>query len=574
MDPHVQPRCIALAKLGYVVLCIDAFGAGERAIEPGAGTYHGALTGAALWPTGCSLLGLQVYDNRRAVDYLISRPEVDGKRLAITGASGGGNQTLYAGALDERFTAVIPVCGIGTYAAYLHTACCVCEVNVGGAVYASTADLLAMVAPRALLVISATRDALQFSVAEASKSIAIARTRFRAHGAEEKIRQVSIESGHDYNQPMREAMYGWVEKWLKGRGDGSPVAEPNLAVEEIASIRCYADGASRSPSIVTIPRFARSQGEARLAAIPKVANHKERWDADAARMRAVLRDQVFGGFPPRVPLDARVTVNGSRREIAITTEPGLRSRAIIGPKPARLRGALLCVSSGPLLAGMSDGAADGRSIETLMRAAHVAGLFTLHVTQPRATGTDVGGVGPIADVVDHTPAEWALWIGRPLLGQWVWDIIRWIDLLDDSSAEGASKELRNGTPAARPYVVIGLGPMSLPVLLAAALDPRISAVGCDGCLASYVAENEKPWRNIPMGLLAPRILELADVGQLAALIAPTPLQIGRCVEPDGEAASPARIHAAFAYCKRIFDLVGAPDKLRIGDQIALAWLLR
>ena len=45
MDPHVQPRGIALAKLGYVVLCVDAFGSGERAIEPGPGTYHGGIDG-------------------------------------------------------------------------------------------------------------------------------------------------------------------------------------------------------------------------------------------------------------------------------------------------------------------------------------------------------------------------------------------------------------------------------------------------------------------------------------------------------------------------------------------------
>ena len=140
MDPHVQPRCIGLAKLGYVVLCPDAFGAGERAIEPGPGTYHGALVGASLWPVGTPLPGLQVYDNRRAVDYLISRSDVDPTKLAITGASGGGNQTLYAGATDERLAAVIPVCGIGTYDSYLTTACCVCEVNVGGATYATTGD--------------------------------------------------------------------------------------------------------------------------------------------------------------------------------------------------------------------------------------------------------------------------------------------------------------------------------------------------------------------------------------------------------------------------------------------------
>ena len=80
IDPHVQPRCIGLAKLGYVVLSLDAFGAGERAIEPGPGTYHGALVGASLWPLGTPLIGLQVYDNRRAVDYLVSRPEVDPAR--------------------------------------------------------------------------------------------------------------------------------------------------------------------------------------------------------------------------------------------------------------------------------------------------------------------------------------------------------------------------------------------------------------------------------------------------------------------------------------------------------------
>src|SRR5262249_11321498 len=114
IDPVVQTRCIGLAKLGYVCLCVDAFGSGGRALSPRAGPYHGGLVGASLWPVGTPLLGLQVYDNLRAVDYLVSREEVDASRLAITGASGGGNQTLYAGATDDRLTAVVPVCGIGT----------------------------------------------------------------------------------------------------------------------------------------------------------------------------------------------------------------------------------------------------------------------------------------------------------------------------------------------------------------------------------------------------------------------------------------------------------------------------
>src|SRR5207245_4301984 len=131
--------------------------AGER--HPAGAGYHGALLGAALWPAGLSLLGMQVYDNRRAVDYLVSRPEVDADKLGITGASGGGNQTMYAGALDERFRAVVPVCSVGTYQAYLHAACCVCEVLPGALRFAAEGDVIALVAPRALMVINATRDA-------------------------------------------------------------------------------------------------------------------------------------------------------------------------------------------------------------------------------------------------------------------------------------------------------------------------------------------------------------------------------------------------------------------------------
>jgi cephalosporin-C deacetylase-like acetyl esterase len=96
-DPVVQARCLGVVKLGFFVLAVDAFGAGERHPTIALGSYHGALLGSTLWPVGRSLLGLQVYDNRRAVDYLVSREEVDKDKLGITGASGGGNQTMYAG---------------------------------------------------------------------------------------------------------------------------------------------------------------------------------------------------------------------------------------------------------------------------------------------------------------------------------------------------------------------------------------------------------------------------------------------------------------------------------------------
>ena len=171
-DPAVQARCIGLAKLGFVVLAVDAFGAGERGLGKALGEYHGEMVAATLLPVGLPLSGLQVYENMRAVDFLLTRPEVDGSKLGITGASGGGNQTMYAGAFDERFGCVVPVCSVGNYQAYLGAACCMCEVVPGALTFTEEGGILSLVAPRALMVINATRDAHQFSVGEAQKSIA------------------------------------------------------------------------------------------------------------------------------------------------------------------------------------------------------------------------------------------------------------------------------------------------------------------------------------------------------------------------------------------------------------------
>src|SRR5947208_10910183 len=163
-DPVVQSRCIGAAKLGFFVLCVDAFGAGERGVGKALGEYHGEMTAATLLPVGLPLAGLQVYENLRAVDYLRTRPEVDGERIGITGASGGGNQSMYAGAWDQRLRAVAPVCSVGNYRSYLGTGCCLCELVPGALRFTEEWGVLGLVAPRGLMVVNATRDATQFPV--------------------------------------------------------------------------------------------------------------------------------------------------------------------------------------------------------------------------------------------------------------------------------------------------------------------------------------------------------------------------------------------------------------------------
>ena len=118
---------------------------------------------------------------------------------------------------------------------------------------------------------------------------------------------------------------------------------------------------------------------------------------------------------------------------------------------------------------------------------------------------------------------------------------------------------------ARPYFLIGRGSMSLPTLLTGGLDPRVAGVSCDGCLVSFVARGTLPWSGVPMGLLAPGMLDVADVGQLAALLAPRPLVVPAAIEPEGGPATIERMWSAFEFTRRIYGLVGASKRLRIGE---------
>jgi len=116
---RVQMRGHSLAKNGYVCLSVDAFGAGERSTEHGNFEYHGGNLGTSLMNVGETLMGAQVVDNMRAVDLLCSFDFVDKKKIGATGASGGGNQTMWLTALDERIVASVPVVSVGSFESYV-----------------------------------------------------------------------------------------------------------------------------------------------------------------------------------------------------------------------------------------------------------------------------------------------------------------------------------------------------------------------------------------------------------------------------------------------------------------------
>ncbi len=553
-DPVVQARCLGLVKLGFVVLAVDAFGAGERYTAP-AGGYHGALYGSTLWPLGQTLVGLQVYDNRRAVDYLRTRPEVDGERIGITGASGGGNQTMYAGALDERLGAVVPVCSVGTYQAYLHAACCVCEMLPGALRFCEEGDVLSLVAPRALMVINATRDAFQFSVGEARQSIARARPVFKLLDAAEKIHHATFESGHAYNQPMREAMYGWMTRWLKNEGTGKPIAEPKHEVERIDDISCF-PGGKRPADFLLLPAFAARAGRAQVARLNALKpDHVEDWESAAVHRRTQLRRQVFGDFPAAPKPAARLGKAETAGQVR-TTPVVLHPEAEM-PVPALLRQRVQPnARPGACVLLHLDGKT--AALRHPLAAALLERDWALLAPDLRGTGETRPERDAIGPAPDHNSAEHALWVGRPLLGQWVFDVQCLLDWL----------ALQPGLDRRR-VGVVGLGQAGVVALCASALlGDRITSAAVVSTPASYVTDREYP-AGTRMGLLAPGILRVGDIPHLAALSAPRRLVIAEALSPLGKPLPERALQDAYAFTRSIYRLYRMEKRLTLSEGVGV-----
>jgi dienelactone hydrolase len=541
-DPVVQARCLGLVKLGFFVLAVDAFGAGERYTKPARGTYHGALYGSTLWPAGHSLLGMQVYDNRRAVDYLLSRKEVNGK-IGITGASGGGNQSMNAGALDDRIQAVVPVCSVGNYQSYLRTACCVCEVLPSALTFTEEGDVLGLVAPRALLVMNATRDGIQFSPPEAEKSLTRARAIYQLMDAKTKVRHQVFDSVHDYNRPMREAMYGWMTLHLKGEGKGDPIPEPEHTLEKLEDLACFPDPLQRPRGFLTPPLFAGRVGRELVAKVDKLApDHPEMWEATANGMRAELK-ALLGKMPLFVDVKLRLPPVSKRADAPyretfhLTSEPGIEItglRCVPAPKDGKLPRAIVVSFDGL-----------DEEMDSIRKAPPLGEHFRL---VPRGLGKELSKSGAIAGAPDHTAAEHGVWIGRPLLAQWTADTIAL---------------LRAASGSVTPFVLVGIGPGALVALTAAALLPdHVRSVVLVDSMSTFVTDTGYA-SGTHMGLLAPGILTVGDIPHLAGMIAPRRLIIAGGVSPQGKPLTEKELAEAYRFTTGVYKAVRAADMLTI-----------
>lgn len=227
--PEGQRLAANLALKGFVVLTFDPVGQGEReqtydrqvdrALAGWSVPEH-IQAGAQSLLIGESVARYFIWDAKRALDYLVSRPDVDSARLGAVGCSGGGALTTFIGALDPRIKVVAPACFIDSYRLLFAGQNPDSEMSPPGLLFRGLdmADYVELSAPVPWLILATEGD--YFTPAGARLVYEEARRWFGLYGADDKLRLFIGGGPHGTPLETREAIYEWMIRWLKnGEGD-------------------------------------------------------------------------------------------------------------------------------------------------------------------------------------------------------------------------------------------------------------------------------------------------------------------------------------------------------------------
>jgi dienelactone hydrolase len=209
------------AQAGYLAFCPDARGFGERreSLSQGDDQLFNSschqLAHMAL-PLGLTVAGLWTWDLMRLLDYIATRPECAGQKVGCIGLSGGGLQTLWLAALDERVDcAVSSGYFYGVKDALLHlSGNCDCNYVPHLWEYADMGDLGALVAPRPLLIESGRQDPLNGprGVDNVSEQVVITQRAYQLLSADERLALDIFEGPHRWNGAQA---WSWLHRWLR-----------------------------------------------------------------------------------------------------------------------------------------------------------------------------------------------------------------------------------------------------------------------------------------------------------------------------------------------------------------------
>jgi cephalosporin-C deacetylase-like acetyl esterase len=526
-----QQILVTFARKGYVCLAWDTLGQGERvqlydedfeASKVIRSTTEHTILGTQTLLVGESVARYTVWDGIRALDYLVSRPEVDPKRIGCTGNSGGGTHTAYLAALDDRIQVAAPSCYITSWRRLLQTIGpqdaeqCIPPWIADGLDHA---DFIHAFAPKPYLILSAIRDF--FSITGARESFAEAKRIYGMLGEPQRIAMVEADDGHGYSQPRRIAAYRWLDRWLKGAEDNTseehvhPRNEEDLRATKTGQVQTSLGG----ESVFTLNRARAREFKRTMPSIDLVR-----------RLTGCERTESTPGVKPFGTLQR----DGYRIEkLVYISEPGIEVPALLFlPDGASGKHGAVVYAHGM---GKGAGIAD---IESLVR----QGLTVLSIDargfgETRNTSDDNGSDWP-RYFGDYNSAMTALLAGKTLAGGRARDISRAVDLL--SARPEVDGERIFG--AAR-------GGAGVAMLHAAALDPRLRRIAIERSLESYQSIVEQRLHRGVFEHVIPGVLRHYDLPDLVRMMSPRPVTIIDATDPMGVLSPIERVKAAYPTAK-------------------------
>jgi dienelactone hydrolase len=512
-----------LARKGYACLIFDPPGQGERFQYPtedgvksryGPGVAEHIQSGNQQTLVGEFLGAWFAWDGIRALDYLLSRPEVDPERVGVTGNSGGGTQTTWLCGLDSRWTMAAPACFVTTFRRNAENELPAdteqCPPNAL-ALGLDHSDFLAAMAPNPVIILAKEYDYFDARGAEE------AHRRLRAlHGALGHPERAALFIGpsyHGYTQENREAMYGFFNQ---AAGVAADAAEPELLVEKDETLWAVEGGqVHRLPGAKSIFQFTRDKAED----LAKARGGKSGDELKAAVSRVLALPEGVAELAGDAPEYRILRSSGNRGypakgacSYAVETEPGvfalvtrLHSEPLMSRPPPGRKRALLYVSH--------------RSADREMRGEEWFKELTAADPEADVYAMDTRGIGDSQPDIcgkdqflrpygsDYFLSAHSLMLGKPYQGQRVTDVLRVIQWL---RAQG-HEEIH----------LAGRGWGALSAGYAALLAEPVRRVTLRNWLESYHAVATTEDYRWPYAALLPNVLAEFDLPEVRAQLAKT-----------------------------------------------------
>jgi len=529
--PTYQRCCQGLACLGFLVLAYDPMGQGERVYYPdSSGTRtrlrdsdaEHTVPGKQMLLVGDTSSRLQVWDAVRSLDLLASHPFVDPKHIASTGHSGGGTLTMMLGCVDDRLAAAVVHMGNTENLASAgfnppgSTDDAEQDFLGSGLLGFDRWDLLYPIAPKPLLITVSDLDFLHtYSsqyVGNGWEEFGKLKKVYQVLGRPDQLVWMDTPLPHELTYDLRVQTYNWFRRWLQGEPkplDKEPPTEPEpdnvLWVSESGNVARSFHG--QTPFTL----MKRSNMLKEPVALDRLIGA----DRPASSSFSVLR---------RVPSGA---INIEAAEVQSAPSVWVPAWLFLPKHDNQAKSVVLLLEP----SGRNRRCAEDELCQSLAQKGHPV------------CAADLRGIGDLWPEVgrsnprharSHNSEECYAWasliFGKPLLGQRVTDVL---------AAVGGIRS--HPTLKGRELVVAAMGPLTVPTLFAAAIDPNIRRLYLAGGLVSYQDILETEDYRYPFADFVPNLLKHVDLPEIVASLSPRPVTLAGAVKANGLSLEPSAV---------------------------------